>query len=534
MADHHHNDGSDRGKNTFFSAEALRGIPWVVLSKVVLFFVYFGVTVITVNGLGKEKFGVYNLVFNISSYMLVVCGLGLGAALTRYIPELAARRNRRALLRLLWKSAALQFVAVIGGSVVLLRFAGPLQRLFNAEQVVRFPFYLVLACGLTGLLLLKEFVVTVFTSIFKTRVVVALSTVQGLVWLGVLYVWIGLHPEVGTAFFVQMFALGLVYSAGAALLVRHVIRLPWSNDDFGIGKRRTLKFSGSAMFSAILRLVMFKYSEVFFLAAIGGTTLAGIYDLGYSLPYAIVTFIPLSLLSLATAAFAEAYVKDPNCLGRLMSSYYKLLIAVSLPVAILGAFFAPDAYCIIYRGEMDEAGRLASVFCIVLLFPLVSIPLSMALKAKERVHSMLPMMLFQIAVNLFLDWLLIVELHMGAWGGVAAVVGTFMLTIAPRMMVARRVIGGIYFPAAFFFRFAVVLSMEAAAFHWVVDRLHLFERLGHDGLRIGLLFMLFALYITVFLLLVRLLRLVRQSDVADFRALGSRRINWLINALLGG
>ncbi len=504
-----------------------------MLSKVLLFFVYFGVSVLTVNCLGREKFGVYSLVFNISSYMLVACGLGLGAALTRYVPELAARQNRRALIRLLWKSAALQLAAVFGASALLLYFSAPLQRLFNAEHVERFPFYLALACGLTALLLLKDFVVTVFTAIFKTRTVVALAMVQGTIWLGLLYVWLSFYPEVGTAFGVQMFAVGLVYAAGAVFLVRHVIRLPWRNDDFGIGKRRTLKFSGSVMFSAVLRMVMFKYSEIFFLAAVGGTTLAGIYDLGYSLPFAIVTFIPFSLLSLATAAFADAYVKDPSCLGRLIGSYYKLLIAVSLPVAILGAFFAPDAYCIIYRGEMDEAGRLASAFCIVLLLPLVSMPLSMALKAKEKVHSMLPMMLFQIAVNLFLDWLLLVELRMGVWGGVIAVVGTFVLTITPRMMVARRVIGGLYFPAAFFFRIAIVLIMEAAAIHWVADRFQLLGRFEHDGLNIAILFALFAFYIAGILLLVRLLRLVRESDVADFRALDSRRVNRLIDRLLG-
>ncbi len=533
MDNHSHHDGQPQGEIGFFSREAVRGVPWMILSKLVLFFVYFGVSVLTVNGLGKEKFGLYSLMVNISSYLLVFCGLGMGSALMRYIPELATRKNRRGLAYLLWKSATLQILATTAITLLILYFSEPLQRLFHAEQVEGFRFYLMLACGLVALLLLKEFVAIAFTSVFKTRIVALLSITQGSLWLGLLFVWLRTRPEVSTVFYVQLFATGLVYTIGAIFLIRFIYQLPWRKNEFGIGKRRALTFSGTAMLSAILRIVMFKYSEIFFLAAVGGTTIAGIYDLGYSLPFTMVTFIPLALLSLFTSAFAEAYVKDRNCLARLITSYYKLLIMVSLPVAILGSFFAPAAYHIIYKGEMDEAGQLAAVFCIVLLLPLLSIPLSMALKAKEKVHNMLPMMLFQILVNLFLDWLLIVQLHWGIWGGVCAVAGTFILTVTPRLMVAHRLIGGIYFPIKFFLRIVFALTMEAIAFFWITQRVQLFERFGNEWINIGLLFAVGLVYLFVFWLLIRIFRLVRQVDIADFQALGIVRLNKFLAGVFG-
>ncbi|MCF7816653.1 MAG: oligosaccharide flippase family protein [Kiritimatiellales bacterium] len=533
MTEHSHNAAESPGKRTFFSHEAVRGVPWMLLSKLVLFFVYFGVSVLTVNGLGKDKFGVFSLMTNISSYLLVVCGLGLGAALMRYVPELALRQNRRGLIHLLWKSALLQLLATSVATMVLLHFSDPLQRLFNAGHVERFRFYLALACGLVGLSLLKEFIATVFTSVFRMRIVAMLSTLQGVVWLVALLVGLRISPEVGTVFYVQMLSIGLVYSFGTIALVRFVHRLPWRTDEFGIGKRRALQFSGSAMLSAILRMMMFKYSEIFFLAAVGGTTLAGMYDLGYSLPYTIVTFIPLALLSLFTAAFAEAYVRDNDCLGRLIGSYYKLLIMVSLPVAVLGAFFAPEAYRIIYSGEMDAAGRIASAFCLVLLLPLLSMPLSMALKAKEKVHNMLPMMMLQIAVNLVLDWLLIVHLRWGATGGICAVLGTFVLTISPRLMVARRIIGGIYFPMRFLLRMTGVLALDAGAFYWIAVQTRLFERFANNWINLGLLFAVAAAYLVVFLLCVRMLHLVRKSDIADFQALEIAPLNTALKLLFG-
>jgi len=533
MANLSHRDRQHKGGRVFFSREAVSGIPWMVLGKLLLFFVYFGVIVLTVNILGKEKFGVYSLMVNISSSLLVFCGLGLGSAITRYVPELSIHRNRRGLIHLLWKSALLQGLAVCGAAVMLFIFAAPLQQLFNAGHVEHFRFYLMLACGLVGFMLLKEFVATVFTAMFRMRAVSMLSIFQGMAWLALLSVWLVARPEVSTVFYVQMLSLGLVYMVGITLLVRHVRELPWRTLPYGIGKQRALKFSGTAMASAVLRTITFKYSEIFFLAAIGGTTVAGVYDLGYSLPFTAITFIPLALLSLFTAAFAEAYVKDHNCLGRLISSYYKMLIMVSLPIAVLGAFFAPATYHIIYRGTMDEAGRLASAFCIVLTFPLISIPLSMALKAKEKAHGMLPMLLLQIAVNLLLDWLLIVHLRWGAWGGVAAVSGTFFITIAPRLLVARRIIGGIHFPIGFFLRILSILALEAELFFWVVRQTRALERLGGEWLALGLLFVVGVAYLLLFLLAARSLKLVHPADIADFRALEIPRLNKLLDGVFG-
>ncbi|MBN2163098.1 MAG: oligosaccharide flippase family protein [Pontiellaceae bacterium] len=523
---------SPAGGQGFFSREAVRGIPWMVISKLVLFFVYFGVSVLTVNGLGRDKYGVYSLMTNIASYMLVVCGLGLCTALMRYIPELAARRNRWAMGHLLWKSALLQIVAVVAVSAILIGFSRPLQDLFNAGHIAHFRFYLILACGLTALWLLKEFVGTVFTSLFCIRTVAILSVAQGVVWFGVLVVALRFHAEVETILLVQMSSVAAVFSIGAVLLFRYVRALPWTNREKGIGKRRALSFSGVVMLNSILRMVMFKYSEIFFIAAVGGTTMAGMYDLGYSLPYTAVTFIPLALMPLFTAAFAEAYVRDNSCLGRLITSYYKLLMMVSLPMAALGAWFAPEAYRIIYQGEMNQAGDLASAFCLVLCLPLYSIPLSAAIKAKEQMMDMVPTLLVQITVNLVLDWVLIVHLDLGVWGGIGAVLGTFLMTIPYRVVVVRRLIGGVYFPGRFFMRILFTLLAEGAVLHWLVRRIGLFELFEGELVNLLLLLLVGVVYMGIFLLLIRMHRIVRHEDVEDFHNLDIKRLNKVLHFLV--
>jgi len=532
MGSESHSDRTDREERGFFSREAVSGISWMVVSKLMLFVVYFGVSILTVNGLGREKFGIYSLMTNISSYLMVMCGLGLCTALMRYIPELAARKNRRALGHLLWKSAVLQTIAILLASMLVISLTGPIQRLFQAEHITNFGFYLKLACGLTALWLLKDFVGTAFTSIFNTRTVALLAVSQGLLWLVALLIGLDIHAEVGTVLCVQMLSVAVVYLFGAVMLTRHIRDLPWNNYEFGIGKRRTLAFSGVVMLNSILRMVMFKYSEVFFIATVGGTTLAGIYDLGYTLPYTAVSFIPMALLPLFTSAFAEAYTRDRDCLDLLISSYYKLLMIVALPVAVLGAYFSPVVYRIIYKGAMDESGALASAFCLVLCLPLFSMPLSAAIKAKEKMLNMVPMLLIQIVVNLLLDWLLIVHFRRGVWGGVGAVLGTFILTIPIRIRYVRNIIGGVYFPFRFFLRIGTTLVLEGGILYAITTQTRLFDRFGNDLINILLLLLTAAVYSLFFLLLVRKHRIVREEDIQDFHNLGIRSLNRVLDYMV--
>ena len=142
---------------------------------------------------------------------------------------------------------------------------------------------------------------------------------------------------------------------------------------------------------------------------------------------------------------------------------------------------------------------------------------------------MVPMLLLQIAVNLVLDWVLIVHYRLGIWGGVGAVLGTFVLTIPVRLIVVRRILGGIYFPVRFFGRVFTILMIEGAVFHWATTQIRLLERFSDQWINMALLVLVGALYLGVFLLLIRLHGVVREEDVADFKALEIERLNRVLH-----
>ena len=158
-----------------FARGAMGGVPWMVASKFILFFVYFGISVITVRLLGPEKYGVYSLCKSMAEFGVLLGALGLNTALIRFIPELVVQTNRAGLRRLLWKAGVLQVVAVLLATGGLVAAAPLLDRAFG----VRFGWLLPVVGLLSAALLSKDFFNDTLTALFEVRKVVFLSLAQG-------------------------------------------------------------------------------------------------------------------------------------------------------------------------------------------------------------------------------------------------------------------------------------------------------------------------------------------------------------------
>ncbi len=500
----------------YFSREALGGLPWMILNKVCMLFVYMGLSILTVRLLGPEEYGRFSLIRNITDYLVVFCALGFDVALLRFIPELTAHRNRAGLRRLLVRALALQQVAALL-ALAALHVAKPwLDRWFHMD----FHGLLVPAGLLLAATVLKDSLNNAFTALFRARTVALLSLVNGVIWLACLVGILRSRPEAAMALTAQTLSLLLVYGVSLVMLTRLVRDLPWRSPPRGIGRQRALALSLPTMLNTMLRMLMMKYTEVFFLGAYFTPAIVGYYDLGYSTPQLALTLIPAALQTLFTSAFAQSYARDPSCLGRLIDSVYKLTILIVVPLAAFGFFFAPRGIALLYGQAMAPAGPVAAAFCILHVLPLISTPLSMAITVKEKVLQMLPYMLLQVGVNLLLDWLLIPRYGMP--GAVAAVAGTFVLTIPWRLHAVRGILGGINFPTGFFVRQVLATGALAALLSPLAPRLN-----------IASLALVGAAYLALYPVLIRILRLVRPEDVADLRALGIARVNRALDILTG-
>jgi O-antigen/teichoic acid export membrane protein len=514
-------------KEAFFAREAVSGIPWMVASKAILFFVYFAISVLVVRLLGSTAYGIYAICMNIADWAGVFCGLGLVSALFRFVPELVVQRNAAGLKRFIWKSLWLQAATTFLVTLLFILLKPWLNRWFHID----FGPYLILTGLLIGFSLLKENVSAIETSLFRTKHISMLTLVRGVLWLLLILTMLRAVPTVASAIWVQVISYAVVYLAGAWLMMHHIYNFNWRSPSYGIGKRRTAKYSAAILSNTIVRMMMMKYTEVFFLGLTVTPAVIGAYDLGYSLPPLIIFFIPDSLHMLFTSGFAEAYSRDPNCLGRLIKAYYKMTIILMVPLAIFGFFFAPEAVVMVYGDNMALAGIVASGFCLIHLFSTISTPLSMAIKAKERIMATMPVMILQIVINLALDWLLIVYFNLGVWGGMGAVAGTFLISAPIRLAVVKKILGGIFFPMAYMLRMTLTLVILSSIMAAISDRWNLLGLFETRWLNVVTLFGLGAIYLLLFFIAIRMFRLVKDEDVAGFRELNIKKLNFVFDLL---
>ncbi len=499
----------------FFSRELMGNVPWAIASRFVLFFVYFAVTWVILHGLDKKSYGIYALCRNMAEYLLIVCGLGLNTALMRFVPELRTRKSKAGLIRLLSKTILAQSFMLLPVGALLYLLKPKLDSwFFEGDSHLLLLFTMAVVAGRLG----RTFSEDVLTALFRMRAVAVLSVAYGVLWLGVTAAALEIRPGPATALFAQASALFAVSVAGALLLFKLLRRLDWNETNDGIGRRRVLRTALPRQLNQMASLITQRYSEIFFIGGYFGPEIAGIYELGNWLPFVLITFLPLALHKLFTSGFAEAYSRDPNCLGRLIASYYKALILIVMPISAFGAFFATDAIRVL-DPEMIAAGPVASAFFVIHLLPLISIPLAMAIVTKEKILHMQPLLIMMIIVNLALDWALIPRHEI--IGACAAIVATFALTIPVRLYVTARLVGGIYFPMTFFLKMAAVLYGSAYLFSRLADAPNL---LALSGLAIA--------YVLIYLVLLRGLRLIHPEDVAEIRNMGFSKLNRVLDVFV--
>lgn len=517
------------GDGALVSREVLRGIPWAIASKIVLLVVYALITWITWNFLGDSEYGVLAKCRTLAECLVVFCGLGLNTSLARFIPELQVRKDKNGLVRLIrttcgWEVASL---AVCG---LLLLIARPIvDRYYFVVEGDTAPL-LWAAFIFVAARSARDYLDIVMTALYRVAANAILSGAQGLILAGLLiaFLWPRQWRHAEVALGAQSAALLLAVAYGTYWLWRYIARLDWKCEtDEPISSRRLFSLGWASLLNQSGQLIMQRYSEVVFLSASASAATVGVYDLGVGQTQMLLTLLPFAVHGLFTSAFSESYTRDPACIGRLIRTYYKVLIVVLLPMSAFGAFFAPEVFAALFPSEGNRAGVVASWFFVIHALGFVSVPLSMAIVAKEKVLAMTPLLYLQIVVNLVLDYLLIPKYEIP--GATAAVVLTFLSTIPLRLFVARRIIGGIHFPVVFFARHGAVLYGTA----W---GLSLLVPLARDGTaawlgRYGGLAaagVLGVVYVLLYVLCMRYLHLVSPEDVEEFRKM---KIGFLHRAL---
>ena len=370
--------------------------------------------------------------------------------------------------------------------------------------------------------MMKGFVEGNLAALIENKTIAFLTIGLSALWMSLTASIVPFYPTADVALLVRAASIGSVYFVGAFFLYKTIGQIEGnSKREPGIGKRRVMNLALPVMFNRMLSMSRGRI-EILVLGYEFPKEVVGIYIMGYTLPQMVCSTLPISIQSTVSSGFAEAYTKDPSSLGRLIDFFYRILIIIVLPLCVIGVFFGNKAMLYIYGAEGQAAGPVASLFFSYYIFSQIAIPHGASVLTKERVGTMTPITILQVAVNLALAFVLIPRYEI--YGAIAAVFGTLFLVTPIRLYVAARIVGGLFFPVGFFCKILALLL--AIGFLLKVTLLPY----------IGNLFFLVCagvLYVALYVGLIRVLRLIDTDQMEGIQSLGFQKVNKVLAFLAG-
>ncbi len=169
----------------------------------------------------------------------------------------------------------------------------------------------------------------------------------------------------------------------------------------------------------LLNFVVWRQSEALLIAHFRTPRETGLFDIAYRMPQMALDFVPTTVWPLVMAGMVEVFARDRAALAGAVRRYYRVLFALSAPVAAAGAALIEPAIRVIFGEAMVAAAPDARLFFGVFFLSFLATPLSMSLLVLERPTANLAVYGVLAVVNVSLDLALIPT--MGVRGAVIAV-----------------------------------------------------------------------------------------------------------------
>ena len=483
---------------------------WSVGAKLARTAIAVASSIVIVRGLGTHDYGVLSSVRTILTFLAFACGLGLGQALLRFMPELRVKRDAEGARGLLAFVLLGQLAAWAAFFVVFLLWGESLGVFFRTPGL---GLILKVGVGLLVIDLLCVLASQLLTSFYDVKLLSIYTTVSLVVTLALTVAFLRAGYGVMGVLVAAAISGGLLT---ALLLERCALHVPLSLRPSVTGVGRVMKYSLPFAVIGVLNLVTWRQSETLFLLYYRTAEDAGLFDLGYRIPQQVLEMVPGAVWPLLMATFAEVYTRKREALGDAISAYYKLLFVLVAPLSVFGAAVSVTAVPVVFGAPMSQSGVLAQMFFVIFSVSFFATPLSMSLYVMELTWLNLIIYCANAAVIVGLDFLLIPRY--GLFGAVVPV--TIVIAASPFVYYYALKRTGVRFaiPWGFITR-CYAASLPLAAFFFVakyIDSVLAFLAACAAG-------------VALFWASARLVRIFRDEDVFLLDGLGPR----LKPALLG-
>lgn len=380
---------------------------WSVFARSGRFVLSLVSSVIVVRGLGSYDYGVLSLVRTFLTFSAIIAGAGMGQSLLKFLPALRVMRDARGARRLVRTVVTTQiivWVLLLSG----VRFARPLwESIFRFDQFEGIANLIFAAVLLSLFELFFTMISQILNAHYDTKRLSLAAIINHLIMIAMLIVLL----RSGAGILGVLLAGATGNLAACCILLGHAAghfsERGSGGEQGGIPGARLARFALPLGAIGVLNMIVWRQSEIFFLAHYRSAVETGCFDLAYRLPQTMLEFIPTTVWPIIMAGFSEVYEKNKENLLMAIEKYYKVLFLLCAPVCIFGVTFAGKMIPILYTDAMVQAAVPAQLFFVIFTVSFFSTPLSMSMYVMEKSYINLMIVLLLAAVNLGLDFILI-------------------------------------------------------------------------------------------------------------------------------
>ncbi len=420
---------------------------WSMLAKTARFVLGLASSIIVVRALGDYDYGVLSLVRAVLAFVMIIAGFGLGQSLLKFLPVFKVTHDRRGARSLVWRVVVIQGVvwaALLAGCYL---FADRFELLFEFDGV---GVFLWIAVALGFFEMTFRLVTHILQAYYDTKLLSAANVVSHLVFIAFLLV---LLPR-GWGVVGVLVAAALGNAVATVMVLRqtasYLTITAETPQASGIDRARILRFSLPFAVIGVLNIIVWRQSEVLFLAHFRGAEETGFFDLAYRLPQTLLEFVPGTVWPIIMAGFSEVYAKNTENLNKAIDKYYKMLFLLCAPLCMIGIVLGGRMVPILFSEAMAPAAIPTQIFFVIFTVSFFGTPLSMSLYVIEKSHANLVIYTILACINVGLDLLLIPR-----YGIVGAIVPVgIVILISPFLYkyALGRYVSGTRIPYAFITR----------------------------------------------------------------------------------
>ena len=396
---------ADKPQEYYGGLRARIAAKYTAVFRVFSLVVGLALSIMLVRLLDEEQYGIYNLLFSLVPFVLLMLSFGIDNTLARYVPEFAKQGEFHLSHRL---SRVAQIVRLLSSAFVMLGLFlawdlwAPILGLENYRSAFSiFAFILVfelqhrvLTTLLSAHLLHKySFGAQAALAICKLIGYVALMS-SGLTLDEVLIVDL-------VAFLIGVIGLMIAYQ-------RRVNHIDGRRTHFGKSdRRRILRYAAFYNFNDIGTLTLGRRFDNFFLAAMIGPIAVGAYSLATMILNIAQQFSPVSFFQTVIQPLFFSLDRDsePEKVSRFFQLLIKFVFVVNIPVTAFACAFYEEIVAVVFAGKFQEYAWLIPVVFAFGLFSRISIPVSLVAQLAERAGIVLASKIFAVYNVVALIWL---------------------------------------------------------------------------------------------------------------------------------